>query len=67
MRFPASFGSCFGSCGAIVCLVVGAFSSAAAREAAAQAAVAEDTRAFTIASGGYSLEAPANGAHPSLS
>jgi hypothetical protein len=59
MRFPASFGSRFGSFCAIVCLVAGAFSSAAAREAAAQAAVAEDTRAFTIASGGYSLEAPA--------
>lgn len=44
---------------AIVCLVAGVFSSAAAREAAAQAAVADEARAFTIASGGFSLEAPA--------
>jgi hypothetical protein len=51
MRFSSRFG-------AIVCLVAGALSSATARDAAAQAAVAEDTRAFTIASGAYSLEAP---------
>lgn len=43
---------------AIICLVAGVISSAGAREAAAQAAVTENTRAFTIASGGFSLEAP---------
>jgi hypothetical protein len=43
---------------AIVCLIAGLVSGAHARQAAAQA-VAEEARAFAIASGGFSLEAPA--------
>ena len=45
---------------AIVCLVAGVLCAGAPREAAAQAAVAEESRAFTIASGALSLEAPAD-------